>query len=476
MVEDQFGYVRIRGEISGYKRAASGHVYLALKDDKAVIDGVMWKGNAGRLPFQPEDGVEVVVSGKLTTYPGRSKYQVVIDKMELAGEGALMQLFEKLKAKLRAEGLFDEERKRAIPFLPKTIGVVTSPTGSVIRDILHRLADRCPSHVIVWPVLVQGEGAARQIAAAINGFSNIDPDGGIQRPDLVIVARGGGSIEDLWSFNEEEVVRAVAGSSIPIISAVGHETDTTLSDFAADLRAPTPTAAAEMAVPVRAEWLASLAETRARLGRSVQRGLMTAQERLEGQRRLMPALADLLRPHQQRVDDLSDTMKYAMGQTVGSARNRFAASDGILRPAILRQRLNMAADQLKRFDLPPSLVIKPLNEAKQRLDALWRLAQQLSPDGPLKRGYARVSASGGDVISSAQKAKAAGKVDLHFHDGALAAKILDGQILDGQILDGSPTGSGTKSPAKSAAQRPVKSAKRSKKSDKGQDDRQQDLF
>ncbi|MEP2379532.1 exodeoxyribonuclease VII large subunit, partial [Parasphingorhabdus sp.] len=228
VVEDRFGYVRIRGEISGFKRAASGHVYMALKDDKAVLDGVMWKGNAARLAFAAEDGIEVVVSGKLTTYPGRSKYQVVIDKMELAGEGALMQLFEKLKAKLQGEGLFDADRKRNTPFLPKTIGVVTSPTGSVIRDILHRLADRCPSHVIVWPVLVQGEGAAKQIANAVNGFSNMESGGGLRRPDLVIVARGGGSIEDLWSFNEEEVVRAIAGCTIPVISAVGHVTDTTL--------------------------------------------------------------------------------------------------------------------------------------------------------------------------------------------------------------------------------------------------------
>jgi len=223
VVEDRFGYVRIKGEISGYKRAASGHVYLTLKDDKSVLDGVMWKGNAGRLPFQPEDGIEVVVSGKLTTLAGRSKYQVVIDQMELAGEGALMALFEKLKSKLSIEGLFDQDRKQDIPFLPKTIGVVTSPTGSVIRDILHRLADRCPSHVIVWPVLVQGDGASKQIANAINGFSEMVEKGPMQRPDLLIVARGGGSIEDLWSFNEEEVVRAVADCSIPIISAVGQK-------------------------------------------------------------------------------------------------------------------------------------------------------------------------------------------------------------------------------------------------------------
>ncbi|MBA4765874.1 MAG: exodeoxyribonuclease VII large subunit, partial [Erythrobacter sp.] len=262
-VEDRFGFVRLRGELSGVKRAASGHLYAALKDDKAVIDAVMWKGNAGRLPFRPEDGLEVVASGKITTYPGRSKYQIVIERMELAGEGALLALLEKTKARLQAEGLFDESRKRALPFLPRTIGVVTSPTGAVIRDILHRLADRFPSRVIVWPVLVQGQGAADQVAGAVRGFSAM-AQGHPDRPDLVIVARGGGSIEDLWSFNEEAVVRAIAECSIPTISAVGHETDTTLADFAADRRAPTPTAAAEIAVPVRAELAAALADYGAR--------------------------------------------------------------------------------------------------------------------------------------------------------------------------------------------------------------------
>ncbi|MEP3226107.1 MAG: exodeoxyribonuclease VII large subunit [Parasphingorhabdus sp.] len=469
VVEDRFGYVRIRGEISGYKRAASGHVYLALKDDKAVLDGVMWKGNAGRLPFQPEDGVEVVVSGKLTTYPGRSKYQVVIDKMELAGEGALMQLFEKLKAKLQGEGLFDQERKRTIPFLPKTIGVVTSPTGSVIRDILHRLADRCPSHVLVWPVLVQGEGAARQIASAINGFSAIGEGDGHSRPDLVIVARGGGSIEDLWSFNEEEVVRAVANSKIPVISAVGHETDTTLCDFAADLRAPTPTAAAEMAVPVRAEWLASLSESKARMARSVQRGLGTAQERLEAQRRLMPALADLLRPHQQRVDELSDGMKYAMGQNVAQARSRFSASEGAMRPAILRQQLEAATSRLDRVGLHSHLIKRPLDDARQRLDSLWRLAQQISPDGPLKRGYARISTCDGDLVGGREAAAIAGAVHLHFHDGTIGAQITEQPLAAPQPTSGGKAQSG----AKSIERQPKAKARRTPKP---ADDRQQDLF
>ncbi|MEY4501892.1 MAG: hypothetical protein RIS52_1782, partial [Pseudomonadota bacterium] len=267
-VETGFARVRIRGEISGFKRPASGHLYLALKDENAVIDGVMWKGGAARLAFVPQDGVEVIATGKLTTYPGRSKYQIVIETMEIAGEGALLALLEKLKARLHAEGLFASERKRALPFLPATIGVVTSPTGAVIRDILHRLADRCPTRVIVWPVLVQGQGSAQQIARAVTGFSALKGD---DRPDLIIVARGGGSIEDLWAFNEEAVVRAVAACTIPIISAVGHETDTTLCDYAADVRAPTPTAAAEMAVPVRAELLASLTTFGARATRVLQR-------------------------------------------------------------------------------------------------------------------------------------------------------------------------------------------------------------
>lgn len=390
-----------------------------------MLDGVMWKGNAGRLPFQPEDGIEVVVSGKLTTYAGRSKYQVVIDKIELAGEGALMALFEKLKAKLSAEGLFDAERKREIPFLPQTIAVVTSPTGAVIRDILHRLADRCPSHVIVWPVLVQGEGASKQIANAINGFSNLEEGGPVARPDLLIVARGGGSIEDLWSFNEEEVVRAVANCSIPTISAVGHETDTTLCDYAADLRAPTPTAAAEMAVPVRSEWLATLAESQARMQRGVGRGLAQAQERLEAQRRLMPALADLLRPHQQRIDDASERMKFGLSQTIGQARSRFDKSDGALRPLMLQGRLDRAREKLDRFALPAQLIERPLGEARQRLDAIWRLAQQVSPDGPLKRGYARVTASDGTHIGSRAGAEQAGRVTMHFQDGDIGAQVME---------------------------------------------------
>ncbi|WP_309610557.1 exodeoxyribonuclease VII large subunit, partial [Sphingomonas sp.] len=275
-VEGAFGHVRVRGEISGWKRHASGHCYLTLKDADACIDGVLWRGSAAGLAFRPEDGAEVVATGKLTTYPGRSKYQLVIERMELAGEGALMALLDQRRRALAAEGLFDAANKRPLPFLPRTIGVVTSPTGAVIRDILHRLADRCPTRVIVWPVPVQGESAAAKIAAAIRGFGTM---AGEDRLDLLIVARGGGSIEDLWAFNEEEVVRAAAASPIPLISAVGHETDTTLIDHAADQRAPTPTAAAEMAVPVRLDLVADLGGKSARLAGGLAR--LVSERRLQ---------------------------------------------------------------------------------------------------------------------------------------------------------------------------------------------------
>ncbi|HSG56132.1 MAG TPA: exodeoxyribonuclease VII large subunit, partial [Paracoccaceae bacterium] len=320
VVEDQFGFVRLRGELSGVKRAASGHLYCALKDEKAVIDGVMWRGNAQRLSFNPEDGIEVVASGKLTTYPGRSKYQIVIDTMEIAGEGALLALLEKTRARLQAEGLFAPERKQRLPYMPRVIGVVTSPTGAVIRDILHRLSDRFPSHVLVWPVLVQGQGSAEQVAAAVRGFSEIQPGGPVPRPDLVIVARGGGSVEDLWGFNEEVVVRAIADCTIPIISAVGHETDTTLADYAADARAPTPTAAAEMAVPVRAELLAAVEDLALRQKRAAPRPIALGRERLEARVQRLPRPEALLQPQAQRLDDLAERLRRGLSDRAAQAR------------------------------------------------------------------------------------------------------------------------------------------------------------
>ncbi|WP_235523966.1 exodeoxyribonuclease VII large subunit, partial [Sphingomonas sp. Leaf33] len=327
-VEGAFGHVRIRGEISGWKRAASGHCYLALKDDGAVIDGILWRGAASALPFQPTDGVEVIATGKLTTYPGRSKYQIVIERMELAGEGALMALLERLKAKLGGEGLFDPARKQRLPFMPKVIGVVTSPTGAVIRDILHRLEDRCPTHVLVWPVKVQGPGSAEEVAAAVRGFDAILPGGPVPRPDLVIVARGGGSIEDLWAFNEEVVVRAVAGCSIPIISAVGHETDTSLCDHAADLRAPTPTAAAEIAVPVKADLEHTLSSHGLRMLRCARRYHERGGEKLTALVRVLPKRDAILGPQRQRLDDLAGRLGLTLERRLGAGRRELDRSAG----------------------------------------------------------------------------------------------------------------------------------------------------
>lgn len=396
-VEDRFGFVRVRGEISGFKRAASGHVYLCLKDENARLDAVMWRGTAQRLNFQPEDGLEVVATGKLTTYPGRSNYQLVIERMEVAGEGALLALLARNKARFEAEGLFAPERKRGLPFLPRTIGVVTSPTGAVIRDILHRLADRFPVRVLVWPVLVQGQGAADQVAAAVRGFSALAPGGAVPRPDLVIVARGGGSIEDLWAFNEEPVVRAVADCSIPVISAVGHETDTTLCDFAADRRAPTPTAAAEMAVPVRNELANQIAELTLRKRRAVLRPLQLGRERLAARAERLPAPATLLSPQAQRLDDLSERFRRALGDRTMLARGDLQRVAG-------------------RLSLP--LVTAQIQAARGRLDGLARLFVSLDPDKVLARGYVRVSAGGRTLTTKAGAAREQSLV-LHFQDGEL---------------------------------------------------------
>lgn len=424
-VEDRFGHVRLRGEISGFKRAASGHLYLCLKDDNAVIDGVMWKGGAARLPFAPQDGVEVIATGKLTTYPGRSKYQVVIDRMELAGEGALMALLEKLKQKLAAEGLFDRERKRRLPFLPRTIGVVTSPTGAVIRDILHRLEDRCPTNVLLWPVLVQGQGAAEQVARAVRGFSDMKPGGPLPRPDLVIVARGGGSIEDLWSFNEEIVVRAVAECSIPVISAVGHETDTTLCDHAADMRAPTPTAAAELAVPVRADLMAMLTEQGLRMNRAVRRSAAQARERLDMQVRLMPTPDTLLAPQRQRLDQLSDSLGNCLRHRVADARAHLGQASGALRPALLLQYLSRGKERLDRLRLRPDYLTRVFHAQATAFDSLSRLFVSVNPDLPLQRGFARVMA-GDHLVKRVADARAAGAVSLHFADGTIGAVVEGG--------------------------------------------------
>lgn len=426
-VEESFSYVRVRAEISGFKRAASGHLYMSLKDDKAVIDGVCWRGNAGRLGFNPEDGLEVICSGKLTTYPARSKYQLVIEHMELAGAGALMALLEERKKKLAAEGLFDEAGKSPIPYLPTVIGVITSPTGAVIRDILHRLADRFPRRVILWPVRVQGEGAAEGVAAAIAGFNALAPDGDIPRPDLIIVARGGGSLEDLWAFNEEIVVRAAAASEIPLISAIGHETDTTLIDYASDRRAPTPTAAAEMAVPVLADLKYTLGDLENRMARGRARLFERLAERISGLARGLPSPRDILGMAQQRLDDLADRLPRGLQAVaqLGSARLERVA--GGLSPAALRQSVALKGEQMgglasrlhRAFDTGMIAV-------GRKLEALSRILESMSHQRILERGFALVYGAGGEAITSAVVASPGDDIDIAFGDGHMGARVTGG--------------------------------------------------
>ena len=406
-VEDRFGWVKLRGELSGVKRAASGHFYCCLKDEGAVIDGVMWRGNAAALGFLPEDGIEVVASGKLTTYPGRSKYQIVIERMEIAGEGALLALLEKTRRRLEAEGLFAAERKRPLPFLPGVIGVVTSPTGAVIRDILHRLADRFPSRVLVWPVLVQGQGSAEQVAAALRGFGALAAGGAMPRPDLLIVARGGGSIEDLWGFNEENVVRAIAESPIPVISAVGHETDTTLADHAADRRAPTPTAAAEIAVPVLRELAATLDEFGLRQRKCALRPMQLGRERLEARLLRMPRPESIVALKAQALDDVAERLRRGLADRVTRARELL---------------------QHDRHRLSRALLQTNARRAGERLAALDRLRRSLDPRAPLTRGYALVSAAGHPVVASRAVAAAQSALTLEFADGKLEVGPVGGAM------------------------------------------------
>jgi len=396
-IESAFGDVRVRGEISGFKRHNSGHCYFTLKDENACIDAVIWRSNLAILAFRPEDGAEVIATGKLTTYPGRSKYQIVVDRMELAGEGALLALLERRRTALAAEGLFAAERKRRLPFLPQVIGVITSPTGAVIRDIIHRLEARCPTRVIVWPVPVQGEGASTRIAEAIRTFPSVSP-----RPDVLIVARGGGSIEDLWPFNEEEVVRAAAASSIPLISAVGHETDTTLIDFAADLRAPTPTAAAELAVPVRAELFAQLNELGHRAQQRLARQAERCRERFDITNCRWPEPQTIFAPAVQRLDEFGERLPRSLAARAGSARADLNLVSGRLRPELIDQRIAYLAE---------------------RLAAAWKMAELAHPERPLSKGYVRVTDRAGRTLTHATDARAARELRLHFGDGAVNASV-----------------------------------------------------
>ncbi len=416
-MEGAFGRVRVRGEISGFKRAASGHLYMDLKDDKAVLNGVCWKGVAGRLAMQPQDGLEVICTGRISTFPGRSNYQIVIEQMEPAGEGALMALLEKRKRELAAEGLFDPARKQLLPYLPRVIGVVTSPTGSVIRDILHRIEDRFPMRVLVWPVAVQGKGAEAQIAAAIEGFNRLEEGGAIPRPDVVIVARGGGSIEDLWCFNEEIVVRAAAASSIPLISAVGHETDTTLIDYAADQRAPTPTAAAEMAAPVLADLRYTLSDHGGRLDRAALRRIEQLRQQVEALGRGLLSPETMLEVRMQRVDEWGERLGGAMRARMQRAQERVAMVSERLRAGALMEK---TAQHDERLDG----LVQRLHRAwhtrfiqeEERLQAVARMLEALNHQAVLQRGFSYVTDSKGAVVSSASGLKDA-PVQLHFQDG-----------------------------------------------------------
>ncbi len=419
-VEDRFGHVRVRGEISGLARPASGHVYLALKDDSAVLDAVMWKGVAAQLRFRPEDGLEVIATGKLTTYPGRSKYQIVIERLEPAGVGALMALLDERRRTLTAEGLFADARKRSIPYIPEVIGVVTSPTGAVIRDILHRLAERFPRRVLVWPVIVQGEGAAAQIAAAIRGFNALSVEGDIRRPDVLIVARGGGSIEDLWAFNEEIVVRAVAASTIPVISAVGHETDTTLIDYAADKRAPTPTAAAEMAVPVQRDLVDSLMTLNLRLKRAMRRHVDGQQDQVRALARAMPHPRHVLGLAQQRFDEQALRLPRALSSGAMRWQARLERQAARLRLADLeRLSAQTKAGLIRAATALDRAGQAHLVKSRRPLDTAARLLETLSYTATLARGYAVVRKADGHVMPTADLANKSSQLTIEFHDGTV---------------------------------------------------------
>ncbi len=418
-LEAGFERVRVRGEVSKPNYHGSGHLYFTLKDENAVIDAVAWRGTVGRLRLRLEHGMELIVTGKVSSYAGSSKYQIVVDAIELAGEGALLKLLEERKRRLAAEGLFDPSRKVKLPFLPDIIGVVTSPTGAVIRDILHRLADRFPRRVLLWPVAVQGEGAAEQVAAAIAGF-NAFPAGSPLRPDLIIVARGGGSLEDLMPFNEEIVVRAAAASAIPLISAVGHETDTTLIDFAADVRAPTPSAAAEMAVPVRAELAADLLDFGKRAVQGLIRLLAERRLAVEGLGRGLADPARLLGEKSQRLDQWIDRLRNARLPYFETRRRLvegLASAIATPRQQLARRRLELvhAGERLG------AAVRQPLAHARLRLDGLARLVDSVNPDAVLKRGYALVRDAAGALVTAATSVSPGMALKLGFADGEVGA-------------------------------------------------------
>lgn len=429
-VETAFPFVRVRGEISGLKNHSSGHVYFDLKDEKAVLNAVIWRATAQALKVKPQQGLEVVLTGRISTYPGSSRYQIIVEQLELAGLGALMALLEARKKQLAAEGLFAESRKRALPYLPEVIGVVTSPTGAVIRDILHRLSERFPRRVLLWPVAVQGERAAAEVAAAIRGFNALDGKGSIPRPDLLIVARGGGSIEDLMAFNEEIVVRAVADSQIPLISAVGHETDTTLIDFASDRRAPTPTAAAEMAVPVRTELLAQVLDLERRNLRCFSRGLSERHKHLAALGRALPRADSLFAQPRQRFDRAADTLASALRRNVEIHARAFLKAATLLRAASIQRRFQTGSERLDALGHRLDRCFRArLGECSNRINAVSRVLETVSHKAVLERGYALVRDSDGRIKRRASQVIAGERLALTFADGIALARA-DGATQD----------------------------------------------
>ena len=486
VIEGEFSHVRIRAEIGRCSFPRSGHVYLDLKDDKSVISAVMWKGVAARITTRPEEGMEVVATGRITTFGGQSKYQLVIEDLKPAGVGALMAMLERRKEKLAGEGLFDPARKKPLPYLPEVIGVVTSPSGAVIRDILHRLRDRFPRKVLIWPVAVQGEKCPAEVIRAIEGFNAMSVGGALPRPDLIIVARGGGSLEDLWGFNDEGVARAAAASSIPLISAVGHETDTTLIDFTSDRRAPTPTAAAEMAVPVRHELLAWLGDQEARMGRALSDRLTQRGQRLRDLSRALPRAEMLLDGPRQRMDTWGERLPAALLRAVQGRRIKLADAGASLRPSVLRsaverkrEALGRRSDKLninaisrdiarKRADFAALQMrlagagARQVDGWRSRIETAERMRETLSYKATLARGYAVVRGADG-VVTTAAAARAAGALEIEFADGRMTAGG-EGGGAGQAFAAGSSTGQLSKGPAdkaqaeKAQKPKPAKSA------------------
>lgn len=451
-IEDAYGYVRVRGELGKVSYHTNGHVYFDLKDERASIAGVIWRSAAPRIKLKLEAGLEVVVTGRLTTYPGRSQYQIIVETLEPAGLGALMALLEERRQRLAAEGLFDEARKQLLPFLPVSIGVITSPTGAVIRDILHRLADRFPRHVLVWPVKVQGEGSAAEVAAAIEGFNALPERGALRRPDLLIVARGGGSLEDLWSFNEEIVVRAAAQSIIPLISAVGHETDVTLIDFAADRRAPTPTAAAEMAVPVRADLLSDVDSLSRRALASWRRNQEARRNEVRSAVRALPNADAVLALPRQRLDHAAEVLRQALRANAQIHRVGFSRIGGRLNPHVLRTNIERRRDRYDGIALRlraglaaniqtyrariarhrervatcverAGMAVRNIIAARYaRCERDSQLLAAFSYRGVLARGFALVRDAAGEPIRTAAAVTAGMPIEIEFADDRIGAR------------------------------------------------------